>query len=110
MLTVLRGGRLLGRAVSGSVGAAHYEVLTDPLEFYTLPFVVSAHGEPRGVSMTFVQAIRSGFQNYATFATRAIRSEFWYWYLFVAIVLIVFGGIDQRLNPGLSVGSFSFVN
>ena len=60
--------------------------------------------------MTFVQAIRSGFQNYATFATRAIRSEFWYWYLFVAIVLIVFGGINQSLNPGLSMGTFSVVN
>jgi uncharacterized membrane protein YhaH (DUF805 family) len=60
--------------------------------------------------MTFVQAISSCFRNYATFATRAIRSEFWYWYLFVAIVLIVFGGIDQWLNPGLSMGPFSFVN
>ena len=60
--------------------------------------------------MTFVQAINSCFRNYATFATRAIRSEFWYWYLFVAIVLIVFGGINQWLNPGLSMGTFSFVN
>jgi uncharacterized membrane protein YhaH (DUF805 family) len=60
--------------------------------------------------MTLVQAISSCFRHYATFATRATRSEFWYWYLFVAIVLFVFGGIDQWLNPGLSMGSFSFVN
>jgi len=45
--------------------------------------------------MTLVQAISSCFRHYATFATRATRSEFWYWYLFVAIVLFVFGGIDQ---------------
>jgi hypothetical protein len=32
--------------------------------------------------MTFVQAINSCFRNYATVATRAIRSEFWYRYLF----------------------------
>ena len=60
--------------------------------------------------MTFVQAISSCFRNYATFSGRAVRSEFWYWYLFVAIVLAVFGGIDQWLYPGLSMGPFSFVN
>lgn len=60
--------------------------------------------------MTFVQAISSCFRNYATFSGRAVRSEFWYWYLFVAIVLAVFGGIDQRLYPGLSMGPFTLVN
>ena len=60
--------------------------------------------------MTFVQAISSCFRNYATFSGRAVRSEFWYWYLFVGIVLIVFDGIDQWLYPGLSMGLFSFVN
>jgi uncharacterized membrane protein YhaH (DUF805 family) len=63
-----------------------------------------------GVIMTFVQAISSCFRNYAIFAGRAVRSEFWYWYLFVGIVLIVFDGIDQWLYPGVSMGPFSFVN
>lgn len=66
--------------------------------------------QPKGVLMTFVQAISSCFRNYATFSGRAVRSEFWYWYLFVAIILAVFGGIDQRLYPGLSMGPFTLVN
>ena len=37
--------------------------------------------------MNFVEAIRSCFRNYANFSGRAVRSEYWYWYLFVAIVV-----------------------
>lgn len=36
--------------------------------------------------MTFGQAIKSVFKRYATFQGRASRSEFWWWYLFTAIV------------------------
>ena len=50
--------------------------------------------------MNFVEAISSCFRNYANFSARAVRSEFWYCYLFVAIVLIVFGAIDRSLYPG----------
>jgi len=39
--------------------------------------------------MTFLQAIQSGFSNYATFSGRAVRSEYWYWVLFVSIIGIV---------------------
>jgi uncharacterized membrane protein YhaH (DUF805 family) len=35
--------------------------------------------------MNFVEAISSCFRNYANFSGRAVRSEYWYWYLFVAI-------------------------
>jgi uncharacterized membrane protein YhaH (DUF805 family) len=60
--------------------------------------------------MNFVEAISSCFRNYANFSGRAVRSEYWYWYLFVAIVLIVFGAIDQSLYPGpLEIGPFSYV-
>jgi uncharacterized membrane protein YhaH (DUF805 family) len=60
--------------------------------------------------MTFVEAINSCFRNYANFSARAIRSEYWYWWLFVAIVLIAFGLIDEMLYPGpLQMGFFSFV-
>jgi hypothetical protein len=51
--------------------------------------------------MNFVEAISSCFRNYANFSGRAVRSEYWYWYLFVAIVLIVFGAIDDR---GAAIG------
>ncbi|MFM1965434.1 MAG: hypothetical protein RL134_1159 [Actinomycetota bacterium] len=41
--------------------------------------------------MTFGQSVKHVFSNYATFQGRASRSEFWWWYLFTAIIsLIVF--------------------
>ena len=36
--------------------------------------------------MTFSQAIKAGFRNYAKFSGRATRSEFWWWILFIALV------------------------
>jgi uncharacterized membrane protein YhaH (DUF805 family) len=39
--------------------------------------------------MTFGEAIKSGFNNYASFKGRASRSEFWFWYLFVVLVQII---------------------
>jgi uncharacterized membrane protein YhaH (DUF805 family) len=39
--------------------------------------------------MTFVQAVQSGFRNYAKFSGRATRSEFWFWVLFTVVGGIV---------------------
>ena len=39
--------------------------------------------------MTFGQAVKHVFSNYATFSGRASRSEFWWWYLFTAIVSVI---------------------
>jgi uncharacterized membrane protein YhaH (DUF805 family) len=61
--------------------------------------------------MSFVEAISSGFRNYASFSGRSVRSEYWYWCLFAAIVLFVFGTIDRSLYPGsLAMGPFSYIN
>ena len=38
--------------------------------------------------MTFIEAIRSYFKNYATFSGRARRSEFWYAVLFTTLVSV----------------------
>jgi uncharacterized membrane protein YhaH (DUF805 family) len=38
--------------------------------------------------MNFKEAVVSGFRNYANFDSRALRSEFWYWNLFITILLI----------------------
>ncbi|MFC7879971.1 DUF805 domain-containing protein [Isoptericola sp. NPDC057391] len=40
--------------------------------------------------MSFSDAIKSVFSQYANFSGRARRSEFWYFYLFVLIVNVVF--------------------
>ncbi|MCK9795080.1 DUF805 domain-containing protein [Isoptericola sp. 4D.3] len=41
--------------------------------------------------MSFPDAIKSVFSQYATFSGRARRSEFWFWYLFLVIVAAVTG-------------------
>jgi uncharacterized membrane protein YhaH (DUF805 family) len=38
--------------------------------------------------MSFVDAVRSVYRNYATFDGRATRSEFWWFYLFIFLVVL----------------------
>lgn len=52
--------------------------------------------------MTFQQAIASGFRNYVNFAGRSVRSEFWYWTLFVWLVSISTIILDSALFPNVS--------
>ena len=49
--------------------------------------------------MSFLQAIGSGFRNYASFSGRAVRSEYWYFALFVVIALVVAQILDVSLFP-----------
>lgn len=39
--------------------------------------------------MSFGQSVKHVFGNYVTFQGRASRSEFWWWYLFTAIVSLI---------------------
>jgi uncharacterized membrane protein YhaH (DUF805 family) len=45
--------------------------------------------------MTFIDAIKSGFKNYANFKGFAARSEYWYWTLFAVLLQTVTKTIDQ---------------
>ena len=60
-----------------------------------------------GAKMNFTQAISSGFSNYVNFAGRAVRSEYWYWVLFVIVVSIVASIIDAVLGTTLFNPIFS---
>ena len=51
--------------------------------------------------MNFVDAIKSGFDNYVGFSGRAARSEYWFWTLFVIIASIVAAILDVMLGLGL---------
>lgn len=51
--------------------------------------------------MSFIDAIKSGFKNYANFSGRARRSEFWYWALFTGIVSGVLSGIGSGISSVL---------
>jgi uncharacterized membrane protein YhaH (DUF805 family) len=53
--------------------------------------------------MTFTEAVKSGFQNYVNFSSRAARSEYWYWLLFAILMSIVSGVIDFVLFPRANV-------
>lgn len=48
--------------------------------------------------MTFVDAIKSGFRNYAKFRGRASRSEYWWFFLFTVLVQAVGSSIDESLG------------
>lgn len=48
--------------------------------------------------MTFGEAVRSGFDHYATFDGRASRPAFWWWVLFVLLVDIAANLIDFAIG------------
>jgi uncharacterized membrane protein YhaH (DUF805 family) len=47
------------------------------------------NGRARGVEVSFTQAVRTCLGKYATFDGRATRSEFWWFYLFMALAILV---------------------
>jgi uncharacterized membrane protein YhaH (DUF805 family) len=48
--------------------------------------------------MGFWQAIVSGFSNYVSFSGRAVRSEYWYWTLFVFLCDVAALLIDTAIG------------
>jgi uncharacterized membrane protein YhaH (DUF805 family) len=49
--------------------------------------------------MNFLDAIKSGFQNYFNFKGRASRSEFWYWVLFTVLIGLVATTLESAIWP-----------
>ena len=58
--------------------------------------------------MGFFESIESGFSNYASFEGRALRSEFWFWNLFIVLfcIIIIFVGI---FIPPIFLGYFAII-
>ncbi len=61
----------------------------------------------------FGEAISRGFKNYCNFSGRASRSEYWWWYLFTAIVgwiiaIPSYGTIFQNAAAGITDVQFTF--
>lgn len=48
--------------------------------------------------MSFSQAVQSGFQNYANFSGRALRSEYWWWVVFAIVSAVIVAAIDAALG------------
>ena len=59
--------------------------------------------------MNFMEAIKSGFANYANFSGRAQRSAFWYWILFAFLVGIVANILDWAIFGADSVSPLSLI-
>jgi uncharacterized membrane protein YhaH (DUF805 family) len=59
--------------------------------------------------MGFGQAISAGFSNYVNFSSRACRSEYWYWVLFIVLADIVAGIIDYVLGMQIVSSLFGLV-
>ena len=58
--------------------------------------------------MNFMDAVKSGYQNYVNFAGRSSRSAFWWWALFQVIVSVVIGAVEgggwSQMSGGMSGG------
>jgi uncharacterized membrane protein YhaH (DUF805 family) len=54
--------------------------------------------------MTFSEAVKSGFDHYATFSGRASRPAYWWWFLFGILVGIAANIIDAI------IGSFGVIS
>ena len=48
--------------------------------------------------MNFMDAVRSGFNNYANFSGRALRSEYWWWVVFAWIAGVIARILDSALG------------
>jgi uncharacterized membrane protein YhaH (DUF805 family) len=64
--------------------------------------------------MNFSQAVSNCLRKYADFSGRAVRSEFWWFFLFQIVVMVVTGMMSDILNgiaglalllPALAVGA-----
>ena len=61
--------------------------------------------------MTFSQSIKSVFSKYADFSGRATRSEYWYFYLFNFLVVMVyfFAVITTAVTSGIDSSALSYL-
>lgn len=56
--------------------------------------------------MTFVESIKSGFSNYATFDGRATRSQYWWWTLFALLGSWFLQALSYKLGGAFSIAIF----
>jgi len=55
--------------------------------------------------MGFVDAVKLGFQRYATFSGRSSRAEYWWWVLFALIAGAIAGTISETLGGVFALGT-----
>ncbi len=55
--------------------------------------------------MTFVESIKVCFAKYADFNGRAMRSEFWWWFLFILLAGMAISIVSHMLSMLFSLGT-----
>jgi len=55
--------------------------------------------------MTFTESIRTCFVKYADFKGRAVRSEYWWWTLFILIASVALGVISNKLGWAFTIAT-----
>ncbi|MFM7964038.1 MAG: DUF805 domain-containing protein [Actinomycetota bacterium] len=53
--------------------------------------------------MSFVDAIKAGFRNYANFKGRAMRSAYWWWALFTVLAQAAAGTVSESIGNLVSI-------
>jgi len=53
--------------------------------------------------MSFADAIKAGFRNYANFKGRAMRSEYWWWALFSFLAQAAAGTVAESIGNLVSI-------
>src|SRR6266498_4965432 len=54
-------------------------------------------GREKGFSMSFTEAIKSGFDKYVTFEGRSARPAYWWWFLFAVLAGIGANILDRAV-------------
>lgn len=57
------------------------------------------------VSMTFIESIKICFFKYADFSGRASRSEYWWFFLFIVLIVSAAGCISEKLLKLVAVAT-----
>ena len=79
-----------------------------------LETIVSGETSPQFESeslpmVSFLEAIKKGFNNYSVFSGRATRAEFWWWQLFNVVTQIVTSIVDSAVGLSGILWAISFL-
>lgn len=61
------------------------------------------HGLDPAAELTFIEAVRQGLSRWGDFDGRASRSEFWFFFLAVLVVVGALAALDERLGGAVLV-------
>ena len=58
---------------------------------------LASSSTPQGM-VRFPDAIRLGFQHYFDFRSRSTRAEYWWWFLFAVLAVMILNNVDRMIG------------